>query len=209
MRLQKIASGKQLRGSFNPQLLILCLFFLMGVAAGLLAQRLVSIESHTELREYLQRYAAALSRDSLTPVSFFRVLAVYFRYPVMAFCLGFCSLGIFLLPVLCAVQGFFLSFSVGCFVAAMGRYGAYLAFCAFGLRVLFTLPCLMLIAMQVLCREKRHASVLTRREKNVVRCPGRSDFILFGSCAIVLLLGTLLEITLIPHLFEWLLHKMM
>ncbi len=172
-------------------------------------QRMVSAESNAELREYLQRYTEIISRDSLTPVSFLRVFSVYFRYPMVAFCLGFCALGVFLLPVLSAVQGFFLSFSVACYAAAMGHKGIYLAFFAFGLRVLFTIPCLILLSVQAFNYANLQSCIFSGKEKRARRWPDKSYFILFGICTVALLLGTLLEITLIPHLFERILQKFM
>ena len=99
MRLQKISQGKQLRSTCSPQLLLLCLFVAVGAIIGFFVQKTVSTESNAELCEYLHQYAACSAQGSCTPVSFLRVAAVYFRYPLLAFCLGFCAFGIYLLPL--------------------------------------------------------------------------------------------------------------
>lgn len=59
---------------------------------------------------------------------------------------GACWPGVFLLPALSALQGFFLSYSVACFAAALGRGGVKLALCAFGVRCAFILPCTFFLA---------------------------------------------------------------
>ena len=207
MRLQKISQGKQLRSTCSPQLLLLCLFVAVGAIIGFFVQKAVSTESNAELCEYLHQYAACSAQGSCTPVSFLRVAAVYFRYPLLAFCLGFCAFGIYLLPLLCAVQGFFLSFSVCCFASAMGRAGVYLAFSAFGLRVLITLPCLMLLALQAFHNARALSGIAPQKNRNAKNKLSASYFILFGICSIVLLLGTILEITFLPHIFQWMIEK--
>ena len=68
-------------------------------------------------------------------------LVLYFRYPLLAFLLGFASIGIVLLPCLTVAFGFFLSFSVCCFTAAFGPGGVLVALAVFGLRCLVTRPC--------------------------------------------------------------------
>ena len=209
MRLQKISQGKQLRSTCSPQLLLLCLFVAVGAIIGYFVQRSVSTESSAELSEYLHQYAVCSARGTYTPVSILRVAAVYFRYPLLAFCLGFCTLGIYLLPVLCAAQGFFLSFSVCCFASAMGRAGVYLAFSAFGLRVLITLPCLMLLALQAFHNARALSGGAPQKAGNTKKNLRASYFSLFGICSIALLLGTILEITLLPHIFAWMLEKIL
>ena len=52
---------------------------------------------------------------------------------LLAFLLGFASVGAVLLPALTAAYGFFLSFSVCCFTAAFGRSGVLLALAAAGM----------------------------------------------------------------------------
>ena len=70
----------------------------------------------------------------------------YLRGPAAAFLLGLVGPGVFLLPALSALQGFFLSYSVACFAAALGRGGVKLALCAFGVRCAFILPCTFFLA---------------------------------------------------------------
>ena len=97
--------------------------------------------------------------------------------------LGFCGAAgaALILPVL-ATEGFFLSFSAGCFAAALGRSGVLLALAAFGVRCLIVLPCSIYPAMLV-------------GERNRWRK--------LAVCGALLLLGMALELTLVPRLVQW------
>lgn len=83
----------------------------------------------------------------------------------------------FLLPALSALQGFFLSYSVACFAAALGRGGVKLALCAFGVRCAFILPCTFFLAawgMRTayarLRGPKKRRAPLTGADRRVSRC---------------------------------------
>ena len=97
--------------------------------------------------------------------------------------LGFCGAAgaALILPVL-AAEGFFLSFSAGCFAAALGRSGVLLALAAFGVRCLIVLPCSIYPAVLV-------------GERNRWRK--------LAVCGALLLLGMALELTLVPRLVQW------
>lgn len=209
MRLQKVLQRKQLRETFSPQLLLLCLCIVFGAVIGFFVQKTVSPEHNAELCDYLRQYADRSANTEGTVVSFLRVAAVYFRYPVLAFCFGFCTIGIYLLPLLCAVQGFFLAYSVCCFASAMGRTGIYLAFTAFGLRVLLTLPCLLLLALQAFRNARALSGTVRRKNAHAKNLPTASYIMPLGTCAVVLLIGTVLEVVFLPHLFEWVILKLM
>lgn len=84
-------------------------------------------QDRQELSDYLHEYAQATANGQGPSASALSVGAAYFRYPAAALLLGLTAAGLVLLPVLSVVQGFFLSFSVGCFARALGRGGVYLA----------------------------------------------------------------------------------
>ena len=207
MRIRKTVRSKRPSASVDPQLILLGFFVAIGAVIGYMVQNTVSADSHTELGEYLRQYADYCVNETQEPVSFLRILLVYFRYPVCAFCLGFCTIGMYLLPILCMAQGFFLSFSVCCFTSALGRTGVYLAFAAFGLRVMITLPCLLLLAIQAFNRSKRLQNMTHKKKEKSVVQKGTAGLILPGICAATLLLGAILDMTLLPHLFQWVLTK--
>ncbi len=139
--------------------------------------------SRTELAAYLRQYAAVWGETTDRTASLLRVAGVYLRYPLLVTVLGFCGAAgaALILPVL-AAEGFFLSFSAGCFAAALGRSGVLLALAAFGVRCLIVLPCSIYPAMLV-------------GERNRWRK--------LAVCGALLLLGMALELTLVPRLVQW------
>ena len=132
------------------RLALLGLCFCGGILLGQLAARSVPEASRTELAAYLRQYAAVWGETTDRTASLLRVAGVYLRYPLLVTVLGFCGAAgaALILPVL-AVEGFFLSFSAGCFAAALGRSGVLLALAAFGVRCLIVLPCSIYPAMLV------------------------------------------------------------
>ena len=120
-----------------------------------------------------------------------------------ALLLGLTAAGLVLLPVLSVVQGFFLSFSVGCFARALGRGGVYLALAAFGPRCLFVLPCTLLLTVQGL------SAAAHRRSGQRTGLPDAAYWRRAGLCCLILLLGTALELTLAPRLLQWVIARVL
>lgn len=165
------------------RLALLGFCFCGGILLGQLAARSVPEASRTELAAYLRQYAAVWGETTDRTASLLRVAGVYLRYPLLVTVLGFCGAAgaALILPVL-AAEGFFLSFSAGCFAAALGRSGVLLALAAFGVRCLIVLPCSIYPAMLV-------------GERNRWRK--------LAVCGALLLLGMALELTLVPRLVQW------
>ena len=115
--------------------------------------------------------------------------------------LGLAAAGLVLLPVLSVAQGFFLSFSVGCFARALGRGGVYLALAAFGPRCLFVLPCTLLLTVQGLSAAAR------RRDGQKVRLTEGAYWRRVGLCGLILLIGAALELTFGPRLLQWVIAR--
>ena len=173
----------------------MCLFFAAGILAGFLARRTVKSDDLLALGSYFSDYAALSAQQ---PADIISVVWAYLRYPAAAFLLGFTAWGVMLLPLLCTAQGFFLSFSVHCFAASLGRGGVTLALAALGLRCLFVLPCLLVTASD------SFQSAWRRAEKQK---PERRDRRRLLLCLFVLLTGTVAECTLVPKLFALLLPR--
>ena len=132
------------------RLLLLAACFLLGLVLGQVLSARVSADTARELTEYLNGYFSLQSPPEPSAKTVASALVVYFRYPVLAFLLGFASVGAALLPVVTVAYGFFLSFSVCCFTAAFGHDGVLLALAVFGLRCLVTLPCYFAVAVPAL-----------------------------------------------------------
>ena len=176
--------------------LVLALLFLVGVIGGHIVGGAVSDAQHQELSDYLSAYLQnAVSRQSIPLAG---VLFSYFRAPIALVLMGLSGCGIWMVPLFLVGQGFFLAFSVHTFAGALGRGGVLFSFAAFGIRCFFVLPCCFLLASQSWASAYR----LHRRE----HLRGREEIAHTALypvivCGIVLLIGCVIEISLVPRLF--------
>ena len=79
--------------SFLPRLLFLAAFFFGGVCLGQVLAGRVPDATGQELRRYLEGYLA-LENGGLTSGDLWAALVLYARYPLLAFLLGFASVGV-------------------------------------------------------------------------------------------------------------------
>ncbi len=184
-----------------PALVLVCLLLVLGAVLGFAVCRAVPQQDRQELSDYLHQYAQATAEGQGPSASALSVAAAYFRYPLAAALLGLAAAGLVLLPVLSVAQGFFLSFSIGCFARALGRGGVYLALAAFGPRCLFVLPCTLLLTVQGLSAAAR------RRDGQKVRLTEGAYWRRVGLCGLVLLIGAALELTFGPRLLQWVIAR--
>ena len=103
----------------------------------------------------------------------------------------------------------FLAFSISCFVSAMGSGGAALAFFAFGVRCLFTLPCTFLLSAWSVASAIQLLQKKTKGTGRDRRIYDSAYFFRFFMCVLVLLVGLAAEITLVPRLVQLVLPDMM
>lgn len=198
MKLRKVFHKAPASPARIPRLLTLCAFFAAGIVAGQVVQHTVT---GGELADYLRAYAGMVAENGATQASLPRVTAAYLREPVIIFLLGSCSFGAIAIPLVCAWQGFTLSFAVACFAGSLGQEGVLLSLAAFGLRSTVVLPCTLLIAQwafdKTLCRLRggSAAGTAARRWK-------------LAGCFIALFLGAVLEMTVVPRLFALALSRL-
>ena len=157
-----------------PALVLVCLLLVLGAVLGFAVCRAVPQQDRQELSDYLHQYAQATA-DGRGPSA--SALSV------------------------AAAQGFFLSFSVGCFARALGRGGVYLALAAFGPRCLFVLPCTLLLTVQGLSAAAR------RRDGQKVRLTEGAYWRRVGLCGLILLIGAALELTFGLRLLQWVIAR--
>lgn len=81
---------------------ILCVCFLLGMAAAYPARRSISADALAQLGAYVQSYAQLADGRSQQPVSVLSAAAAYLRYPLLAFLFGLSAAGVALIPLLCA-----------------------------------------------------------------------------------------------------------
>lgn len=180
------ARFSELRGLRLPAL---CVFFALGAVLGHVAAQLVGGDS--ELAAYLRSFAS-LEAGAVASASTLQVLVAYFRYPLLALLLGYCSFGAAAIPLLLLVQGFSLSFAAASLAASLGRQGVVLALASFGLRSIITVVCTLLLALWVL--EKAAGRSESKGKSSSVN--------MIGFCFLVLALGVILELTVVPKLFS-------
>lgn len=190
------------------RLILLALFFLAGALMGQVLSGRVPESTGTELRQYLEGYLRLGADPSGRTAASAAVL--YFRYPLLAFLLGFASIGVVLLPALTAAFGFFLSFAVCCFTATFGAGGVALSIAVFGLRCLVTVPCYFLLAVPAWETAAGLAAVSFGggRRGGAVTC-GRACWRRLGVCALALAAGVCAELMLSPWLLRLLLERIM
>lgn len=181
--------------------MLLSLFLVLGILAGYALSLRFQETAGEELGRYLE--AARSGGDSPTAAAALRTLVCYFRSPLSAFLLGFSSIGALLLPLLFSLQGFVLSFSLFSFAGALGREGFGALAALFGIRLLFVLPCTLLLGSAAL--EKAHCLALLslgggKRSRPVSY--GASYWYRSLLCALCLLLGAALELWLTPVLLS-------
>lgn len=179
--------------------LLLALFLVSGVLCGYLLSNRCGAETANELRESLDAYAE--KTGGLTGSAALQTLICFFRAPVLAFLLGFASLGVVALPALLAAQGFVISFSMFSFAAVLGRDGFRLLPALFAIRLLFVLPCTLVLAAAALEKSRALAALSFgggRRLRPVFY--GSPYWYRFAVCCVCLLIGCALELWLSPLL---------
>ena len=156
-------------------------------------------ETGEQLRRYFDGYVLLAARE----VSFgavLRTLLCFFRAPLLAFLLGFASIGVVLLPLLCAFEGFLFSFSLCCFAGTLGRDGFVLVLALFALRMLFVLPCTLFLSACAMDKAKALALLTVGGGKRVRGVSyGVEYWYRFGIVCVCLLIGSILELWLVPR----------
>jgi hypothetical protein len=182
-----------------PRLFLLALFFFAGVILGQVLAGRVPDTTGAELKRYLSDYVRLGGEMALSSGAVLSTLVIYFRYPLLAFFLGFASIGIVLLPCVAAAYGFFLSFSVSCFTAAFGTDGVLLALAVFGVRCLVTLPIFFLLAVPSWGTAFGLAAVSFGRGRRTAPVVyGRAFWMRPCACTAVLLAGVCVDLCLSP-----------
>lgn len=132
---------------------ILSACFLLGGVAGCLFAALSDSQGALELGTYLEDYLRLAGEGGLSS-GLWPVIWNRLRYLLAALILGATAFGVVGLPILIGVQGFFLSFSVGCFCRVFGGAGLLPAFALFGLPALLWAPVLFLAGVPGLQRSR-------------------------------------------------------
>ena len=178
----------------------LAFFFLVGVFLGWRVSARSAETMGAELRRYVESYLALHADGAVSADMALKTLVCFFRASVLAFLLGFASIGVVLIPALCAAQGFFFSFALFSFASGLGMDGFFFLLPLFGMRFLVVLPCTLLLGAAALETSRALAALSFgsgKRAKSVVY--GRPYWSRFGIVCLCLFFGTALELWLVPH----------
>lgn len=182
--------------------LLLSAFFAFGILAGRLCAAHALADTGDELRRYFDTFFALGAQESADAGDLIETLVCYFRAPVIVFLLGFASIGVVLIPFVCAFHGFLTSFSLFCFALSLGKENFPLLLALFGIRSLVVLPCTLLLGAAAIGKS-RELLLLSLGGGGRARTVsyGGAYWYRFGVCCVCLLIGSLAELWLVPQFF--------
>lgn len=89
-----------------------------------------------ELSRYLEGYLALRIEGAPSSAAVWQTMVCFFRASAAVFLLGFASIGVALIPAVCAAQGFLYAYSLLCFAPGLGQDGFFLLPVLFALRLM-------------------------------------------------------------------------
>lgn len=186
-------------GNYLPALILIAVcFFLSGTFGCLLASYIDGGG-----REQLSVYVDGFLRSTIADGSELPGLAVQIwdviRWPILTVLLGFTALGLLGLPLLFAVRGFLLGFSISSFVQLFGSSGCLLAFLLFGMSSTISVPVLFVLGVQSFTTARKLAGCVGQGRKALLPC-GRTYIRRYGICALALCICVVLERVAVPPL---------
>ena len=180
-----------------PALAVLAVSFLLGALAGCLMSTFLSGDGLESLQSYLEAFLWEMDgAQRLEGPALAGQLWSVLRWPLFALLLGFTALGVLGLPLLFAVRGFLLAYSIAAFVRAFGSAGCLLAFLVFGVGGAVSVPVLFVLGVQGLSASCR----LSGRSPGEGSPYGRAYFVRCGGCAAALCVCVFLERFAVPVL---------
>lgn len=182
-----------------PALVLTAAFFALGGLAGCVLAFHAEGGGGDALRLYLERFLSAAQAGELAPPAWPSLIWRTARWPLAAFLCGFTALGLFAVPALSALRGFFLAFSIAAFARAYGHGGIELAFLLLGVSGLVAVPVFFLLSVQSLTSAR---ALACRREgqKRGTAFLSIHDLSRCGLCAGAVCVCVLLERVLVPAL---------
>ena len=117
------------------------------------------------------------------------------------------SIGVALIPAVCAAQGFLYAYSLLCFASGLGQDGFFLLPVLFALRLMLVLPCTLLLGSAAWETSRGLAALSVgggKRAKGVTY--GKRYWSRFGIACVCLFFGAALELWFIPRILSLLLR---
>lgn len=182
----------------RPALAVIGISFFLGGLGGCILAACVEGSGGESLAAYLKGFLSAAREGTVSAPALLPLVWETVRWPLLAVLLGFTALGVLGLPLLFAMRGFLLSFSIASFVRMFGTAGSLLAFLVFGISGCVAIPTLFVLGLQSLTASRTLAGRFLGEGRRV--CYGRVFFVRCGLCACALAVGVLLEYFAVPAL---------
>lgn len=182
--------------------LILCgAMFLCGCIIGTVAAGAIS--SADQLGETINGYLSVFSSGMPSQPDFFSAALNAFKYQLAAVFLGCSIFGVVCIPLLSAVRGFFLCFSVSAFVRTLGGKGILLSLSVFGLDALITIPCFFILAVSAFSASHYISKMALSKNKKPGIPFSSNILVVCGICFMLLVLSALIDTYLTPSLISY------
>ncbi|WP_409968694.1 hypothetical protein RFF05_01635 [Bengtsoniella intestinalis] len=173
---------------------------MIGIGLGLALTGFVDQGTAQEISQYLQGY---LSMPQTTSLALMLLMLRLYMVPILvAFFLGFVSIGVVLLPLWTALYAGILSFCVSLFVASFGEQGLLVAGALLGIRALIGIPCYLWIALQAHDATRRLAQICLGVKKGKGLGYDSGAYWSFALCVVILLLGVCVDSFVTPKLLS-------
>jgi stage II sporulation protein M len=190
-------------GEFSRFGLLCCgVTFLVGSIAGAAAAGFVN--EGTKLGDYFSAFLSLFLTGANTRPDFFTAVIDVYKYNLITIALGLSLLGIFFIPALSAIRGFFLSFSISTIVRVVGGKGAALALAIFGANTLITVPCFFVLSVYAFTASSYILRLSVSKNPKPAVSPFNSRFFVHcGICLAVLIVSALIECYVTPRLISF------
>jgi len=181
-------SGGEIRDGVWMQRLCLGMLFALGAAVGYIYALSSAEGTVADLTVYLDDYCRLFSQGEAGMFSLGAAVFLYYGSLFLVFFSGFTPFGAFIIPTVLALFGFSAMYACACFAMVYGRGGVILAAATLGIRLVFTLPCLLWVGSHAWATASSRFSPGKGKRCVPVLCSG-SDWYRFLVCVILLLIG--------------------
>lgn len=151
---------------------VVAAFYVFGTIFGGVLSYIITRSDSSEIVASLETMIQNAIASEVSSPDPLRCLLDSFRWPLVAFSLGFYALGVVGIPLLSGARGFLFAFSVNSLVRVLGYRGAILACALLGVSGLLTIPVFLVIATWGFLTSK---SRLTHGSQSDKRSAHRSD----------------------------------
>lgn len=181
----------------TPALVVTTTFFALGGLAGSFLALWSTGSGMDAMADYLEQFLMSAQEGTLQSPALLELVWRALRWPLAAFVLGFTGLGLWGIPIVTALRGFYLAFSIAAFAQAYGRGGLVTAFFLLGVPALTCVPAFLLLATQSFSAACSLAGQTGGRRDPPYH---RDYFFRCGVCAAAVCAGLFMERYLVPAL---------